>query len=125
MVPIGRQSGTGFPFFFFYTPWSAVISLRLRYSTLNIKDYKPKNLVSVSIRSLLSGQHALAGLREVVPQALEFVKGSLICGFWERTQRILKAYREGAMFGDEAYKQRVYKSHRRVQVHRERDELIN
>ena len=59
---------------------------------------------------------------QVVPQALESVKGSLICKFWERTQRILKAHREGAVFGDEAYKQQVYKSHRHV---RERDGLIN
>ena len=54
------------------------------------------------------------GLREVVPQALESVKGSLICKFWERTQRILKAYWEGAVFGDAAYTQQVYRSHRRV-----------
>ena len=82
------------------------------------------SLVSVPIRPLLSGQHALAGLREVVPQALEYVKESLIYRFWKRTQRILKAYREGAVFGDEAYKQRMYKSHWRVQVHQERGESI-
>ena len=52
------------------------------------------------------------GLREVVPQALESVKGSLICK--ERTQRILKAYREEAVFGDAAYKQQVYRSRRHV-----------
>ena len=44
--------------------------------------------------------HWRAGLWEVVPQALESVKGSLICKYWESTQRILQAYREGAVFGD-------------------------
>ena len=53
-------------------------------------------------------------MREVVPQALESVKGSLICKYWERTQRILQAYREGAIFGDADYRQKVYRSHRRV-----------
>ena len=63
----------------------------------------------------------LANLREVIPQALEFVKGSPICRFWGWRQRILKAYREGIVPGDEAYKQQVYKSHRVY----ERDGLIN
>ena len=44
-----------------------------------------------------------AGLRKVVPQALESVRGSSICKYWERTQRILQAYRE-----------EVHRSHRRV-----------
>ena len=33
---------------------------------------------------------------------------------WERAQRILKAYRKGAVFGDAAYWQQVYGSHRRA-----------
>ena len=33
------------------------------------------------------------------PSALESVKGSIICKYWERTQRILQAYREGAILG--------------------------
>ena len=37
------------------------------------------------------------GLREVVLKAVESVKGPLICKLWERTQRILKASREGAV----------------------------
>ena len=37
-------------------------------------------------------------MREVVPQALESVKGLIIRKYWERTQRILQAYREGAIF---------------------------
>ena len=57
-----------------------------------------------------------SGLREVIPQALEPVKGSLICKFWERTQRILKAYREGAVLGEAACKQQVDRIHRRVQI---------
>ena len=40
-------------------------------------------------------------MREVVPQALESVKGSLIYKYWERIQRIFQAYREeGAVFED-------------------------
>ena len=35
---------------------------------------------------------------------------------------MLKAYREEAVFGDEEYKQQVYKSHRRVH---ERNDLIS
>ena len=38
-------------------------------------------------------------MREVVPQALESVKGSLIYKYWDCTQRILEAYREGAILG--------------------------
>ena len=53
-------------------------------------------------------------MREVVPQALGSVNGSLICKYWERTQRMLQAYREGAIFGDADYRQKVYRSHRRV-----------
>ena len=48
-------------------------------------------------------------MREVVPQALESVNGSLICKYWERTQRILKAYREGAIFRDADYREKVCK----------------
>ena len=53
------------------------------------------------------------------------LKGSPICKFWDRTQRMLKAYREGVVFDDEVFKQQLYKSRRRVQVHHERNELIN
>ena len=34
---------------FFITTWGAVISLRLRYSTLNIKDYKPKGHFRIAV----------------------------------------------------------------------------
>jgi hypothetical protein len=51
---------------------------------------------------------------EAVPEALESVKPSLIFKYWRRTQRIIQAYREGATFGDEEYRARVYTSHRRV-----------
>ena len=40
-----------------------------------------------------------AGLREVVPQALELVKGSLICKNCERAQHMPQAYREDAALG--------------------------
>jgi len=49
-------------------------------------------------------------------EALESVKLSLIHKYWLRTQRIVEAYRTGAKFGDEEYKQKVYTSHRRVRI---------
>ena len=73
-------------------------------------------LVSVPTRLLLSGWNAPVGLREVVLQTLESVKGTLVRTFWERTQLILKAYGEEAVL--EAYEQQVYGSRRRVGVHR-------
>ena len=53
---------------------------------------------------------------DVVPRALESVKGSLIRKYWERTQRILQDYREGAVFEGAHYREKVYRSHRRVQI---------
>ena len=75
---------------------------------------------AVRMRLVLSAANMRwQGLQEVIPQALESIEGSLICKVWERSQRILKAYGWGAVFGDEAYKQQVFKSHRRAGVHRE------
>ena len=48
------------------------------------------------------------------PSSLGSVKGSLICKYWERTQRILQAYMEGAIFGDADYREKVHRSHCRV-----------
>ena len=74
---------------------------------------------AVRMRPVLSAANVRwQGLQEVIPQALESIEGSLICKFWERSQRILKAYGWGAV-GDEAYKQQVFKSHQRAGVHRE------
>ena len=53
---------------------------------------------------------AAPGLREIVSHALESVKRSLICKFWKPSQRIVKAYREGAMFGDAQYKTQMCKA---------------
>ena len=39
-------------------------------------------------------------IAEIVPPALESVKGPLICMYPELKQRILLAYREAAIFGD-------------------------
>jgi hypothetical protein len=57
---------------------------------------------------LLKSALADTVLRQVVPKALESVK------YWRCTQRINQVYREGAVFGDKQYKERVYKSHWRV-----------
>ena len=56
----------------------------------------------------------LEGLRHtVVPQALASVEQKTICGFFDRSTRILEAYRDGIQYGCENLKNRVYKSHRR------------
>ena len=40
---------------------------------------------------------------EVVPQAFELVKRSLICKYRERARHILQASRKGVVFGDAHY----------------------
>lgn len=60
--------------------------------------------------------YTLTGLRQVLPEALESVKPSLIFKHWRRTRRIIQAYRDGATFGDKQHKERVYKSHRRFSL---------
>lgn len=49
----------------------------------------------------------MGGLREIIPEALESAKGSLARMYWERTQCMLQAYREGAVFGDAPYRRKL------------------
>ena len=58
--------------------------------------------------------YSMDGLRTTVPRALQSVKVSTIRKFHERTLRIMEAYKRGISFGSEEYRDKVYKSHRRV-----------
>ena len=59
--------------------------------------------------------YSLEGLRQTVPQALASVEQKTICGFFNRSMHILEAYRGGIQYGCENLKNRVYKSHRRIE----------
>ena len=59
--------------------------------------------------------YGLEGLRQSVPKALASVKQKTICGFFNRSVRILEAYRGGLQYGCEEFKDRVYKAHRRIE----------
>ena len=57
------------------------------------------------------------GLRKMVPECLNSVKPVLIWKFWARTERMMRAYREGYAYGTADFKEMVtktYRSHRRV-----------
>ena len=49
-----------------------------------------------------------------VPKALALVQQKAICGFFNRSMRILEAYRDGLQYGWEEFKDRVYKAHCRI-----------
>jgi hypothetical protein len=89
--------------------WGACKKYARRHCT-----YTLPGISSPASPAIQTNLFALTGLRQVVPKALESVKPSLIFKYWRRTQRIIQAYREGAVFGDKQYKERVYTSHRRV-----------
>ena len=57
---------------------------------------------------------SLEGLRQTVPEALASVEQKTICGFFNRSMRIIEAYRDGLQYGCEEFKNRVYKAHRRI-----------
>lgn len=59
----------------------------------------------------------IVALRAIVPLALESVSRGLIWKYWNKTRRIMDGYREGYIYGSEAFK-KVYKSHRRVSEHK-------
>ena len=60
-------------------------------------------------------EYSLEGLRQTVPKASASVEQKTICGFFNRSMRILKAYRDGLQYGCAELKNRVYKSHRRIE----------
>lgn len=59
--------------------------------------------------------YTLAGLRAAIPLALASVQSSSINGFFQRSLRTIDAYKGGAQYGTEDFKNRVYKLHRRVE----------
>ena len=59
--------------------------------------------------------YGLEGLRQTVPEALAPAEQKTICGFLNRSMRIIEAYRDGLQYGCEEFKNRVYKAHRRVE----------
>jgi hypothetical protein len=52
----------------------------------------------------------------MIPKCLgpAVVTDEIVWKFFQRVERILEAYRSGETYGTEAFKNRVYKSHRRV-----------
>ena len=59
--------------------------------------------------------YSFSGLRDTVPKGLASVKNSSILGYWNRVYRIIDAYQAGANYGTADFKNRVYKSHRRIE----------
>ena len=59
----------------------------------------------------------IRALRKMVPECLNSVKPTLIWKFWARTERMMRAYREGYAYGTADFKEmvtKIYRSHRRV-----------
>jgi len=59
--------------------------------------------------------YILDGLREMIPKALDSVEKKSIRGYFARTFRIVKAYRDNVTYGTEEFKGRVQKTHRRLE----------
>jgi hypothetical protein len=61
--------------------------------------------------------YTIRALRNMVPECLNSVKPTLIWKYWARTERMMRAYREGIAYGTPDFKEKVtktYRSHRRV-----------
>lgn len=58
--------------------------------------------------------YSFAGLRKIVPEALESVSSSLVHKYWARSKRILNSYCAGVVYGDEQFKEHVYRSRRGI-----------
>jgi hypothetical protein len=60
--------------------------------------------------------YSLPALRTMVPECLGqgVVTDELVWKFFGRVDRIMEAYRQGEQYGTQAFKERVYRSHRRV-----------
>ena len=61
--------------------------------------------------------YTIRALRKMVPECLNSVKPTLIWKFWARTERMMRAYREGITYGTPEFKEKVtktYRSHRQV-----------
>lgn len=60
-------------------------------------------------------EYTISGLRDTVPKALASVQNSTILGFWNRIFRVIDAYQAGMNYGTEEFKNRAYRSHRRIE----------
>jgi len=60
-------------------------------------------------------QYSLEGRRETIPLALDSVSTSTIHRYFLACMRIVEAYRVGLHYGTAEFRERVYKSHRRVE----------
>ena len=60
-------------------------------------------------------EYTISGLRDTVPKALASVQNSTILGFWNRIFRVIDAYQAGMNYGTEEFKNRAYRSHRRME----------
>jgi len=61
--------------------------------------------------------YTFPGLVRVVPEALEHVSHQLIFKYYQRTLRMMDAYRNNIVYGSEDFKRHVftrYSSHRRI-----------
>jgi hypothetical protein len=58
--------------------------------------------------------YSFTGLREMVPKALESVSPSLVNKYWARSKRILNSCCADAVYGDEQFREHVYRSHRKI-----------
>jgi len=59
----------------------------------------------------------IRALRKIVPECLNSVKSTVIVEYWARTERMMRAYREGSAYRSVDFKEKVtktYRSHRRV-----------
>ena len=61
-------------------------------------------------------EYSLDGLRTTVPQGLNCVPSVTIWRFYQKIYRTMLAYHEGMAYGTEEFKNKVYKSYRRVYI---------
>ena len=59
--------------------------------------------------------YSLEGLGQTLPKALASVEQKTVCEFFNRSMRILEAYRDGLQYGSEEFKNRVCGACRRIE----------
>jgi hypothetical protein len=58
--------------------------------------------------------YSFISLRVIISKALESVLPSLVHKYWARSKRILNSYYASAVYGDEEFREHVYRGHRKV-----------
>ena len=105
------------PFFFGATP----VHRKLQHHHHAIKAVKTTPIARPSKRCKAKWytrehcDYSLEVLRRAVPEALAAVGQGEIRGVFNRSMRILEAYRDGLQYGCKDFKNRVYKAHRRIE----------